>query len=255
MMKNCYFRYLGQDAEKVPAPNENDLKEKLLHKVKERKKLRENKLNSTSLQPLELLEEKEKTKKKKSRKRKPDEDDGNTEDGNGENESVNEKVKKKKGKLLGENSSLVNGNIILEQDSLIIKRKKKKEKKMNKDVNKIKDDFCETTMVKEKMEENDTVGTDFVKEITSNQAFTVLGKDQNSKKLKLKRVLPAWLANPSIVSVDLKKLNHTIDSIPLLEKKFLNKLRENNITHFFPGMKITFWLFKIFLQFFNSNFF
>ena len=57
----------------------------------------------------------------------------------------------------------------------------------------------------------------------------------NDKK-KVKRKLPDWLSNPSVVSVDLKNLNYTIDSISGLDKIFIDKLRANGITHFFPGL-------------------
>ncbi|XP_065217611.1 probable ATP-dependent RNA helicase Dbp73D [Planococcus citri] len=64
--------------------------------------------------------------------------------------------------------------------------------------------------------------------------FTIL-KNLDFKKIqKIKRVLPGWLANPSVVSVDLKNLSVTINDIPYLDPSLVNQLQHNKITHFFP---------------------
>lgn len=85
----------------------------------------------------------------------------------------------------------------------------------------------------ENEEESDQEKEDKIKDQT---AFTIL-KDVNiSKKNKVKRKLPNWLANPSVVSVDLKNLTCKIDSFPQLDKIFIDKLRAQKISHFFPGM-------------------
>lgn len=64
--------------------------------------------------------------------------------------------------------------------------------------------------------------------------FMVLGSDSFTKKQKVKRVLPSWLANPSVVSVNLKELHTTINDIDGLDEDIVAKLKENNITHLFP---------------------
>jgi ATP-dependent RNA helicase DDX51/DBP6 len=48
-------------------------------------------------------------------------------------------------------------------------------------------------------------------------------------------VLPQWLANPSIVSVNLQQLTTTVKDIPGLDRDIVRALKRNNITHFFPG--------------------
>lgn len=53
--------------------------------------------------------------------------------------------------------------------------------------------------------------------------------------IKVKRVLPEWLAKPTIISVDLKHLEVSIDDIPELDSALINKLRNKGCTHFFPG--------------------
>lgn len=53
--------------------------------------------------------------------------------------------------------------------------------------------------------------------------------------IQVKRVLPEWLAKPTIVSVDLKHLEVTIDSIPELDAVLVKKLKNKGYSHFFPG--------------------
>lgn len=59
-----------------------------------------------------------------------------------------------------------------------------------------------------------------------NNTFTVI---------QVKRVLPHWLAKPTIVSVDLKNLEVPIDSLPELDVALVKKLKNKGCTHFFPG--------------------
>jgi len=53
--------------------------------------------------------------------------------------------------------------------------------------------------------------------------------------VKVKRVLPDWLAKPTVVSVDLKHLEVPIDGIPELDPALVQKLKNKGCTHFFPG--------------------
>jgi hypothetical protein len=52
-------------------------------------------------------------------------------------------------------------------------------------------------------------------------------------------VLPQWLANPSVVSVNLQQLTTTVKDIPGLDHDIVRALKRNNITHFFPGNFLT----------------
>ena len=52
---------------------------------------------------------------------------------------------------------------------------------------------------------------------------------------QVKRILPSWLANPSVVSVDLRNLNVTITDISGLDESIIAQLKRNKVTHFFPG--------------------
>jgi hypothetical protein len=55
----------------------------------------------------------------------------------------------------------------------------------------------------------------------------------------VKRVLPHWLANPSVVAVNLQQLTTTIKDIPGLDKDIVLALKRNKISHFFPGNFLT----------------
>jgi len=74
-----------------------------------------------------------------------------------------------------------------------------------------------------------------VDEVKQPTDYKVLGNEDQFRRSKTKRVLPHWLKTPSVVSVDLKNLKNTVDSIPQLDKNIVNNLKNNGITHFFPG--------------------
>ncbi|XP_026479910.1 probable ATP-dependent RNA helicase Dbp73D [Ctenocephalides felis] len=64
--------------------------------------------------------------------------------------------------------------------------------------------------------------------------FTILGNENFQKKLKVKRVLPYWLANPTVMSSDLKNNITSIDTIDMLNETIKNNLKALKIDHFFP---------------------
>ncbi|KAF0768645.1 putative ATP-dependent RNA helicase Dbp73D [Aphis craccivora] len=64
--------------------------------------------------------------------------------------------------------------------------------------------------------------------------FTLIDTHGFKKKKKVKRVLPDWLAKPTIVSVDLKHLDVPINGIPELDPALVQKLKNKGCTHFFP---------------------
>jgi len=51
----------------------------------------------------------------------------------------------------------------------------------------------------------------------------------------VRRVLPDWLANPSIVLADLHKDKCPVDDMKGLSQHLVQSLLKNKITHFFPG--------------------
>ena len=53
----------------------------------------------------------------------------------------------------------------------------------------------------------------------------------------MKRVLPDWLSNPNVISADLKKNQLPVTDMPGLDKDLVERLLQNNVTHFFPGKR------------------
>ena len=51
----------------------------------------------------------------------------------------------------------------------------------------------------------------------------------------MKRVLPAWLAQPNVIKADLKSGQVPVSSVTKLHSVLLENLAKNGITHFFPG--------------------
>ncbi|XP_056639095.1 probable ATP-dependent RNA helicase Dbp73D [Diorhabda sublineata] len=70
--------------------------------------------------------------------------------------------------------------------------------------------------------------------LDTTEGFTVLGVDNLVNRTKVKRVLPSWLSNPTVISVNLQDLQVKISDIKQLDKSLRKLLKANNIRHFFP---------------------
>ena len=68
----------------------------------------------------------------------------------------------------------------------------------------------------------------------SATGFTVLGEDLDKKKAKVRRVLPDWLANPDIVSVDYSEDQLPVEKMLGLDETTAAALKANGVSHFFP---------------------
>ncbi|XP_050295631.1 ATP-dependent RNA helicase DDX51 [Anthonomus grandis grandis] len=66
------------------------------------------------------------------------------------------------------------------------------------------------------------------------EGFTILGGDQFNKRTKVKRVLPKWLLNPTVISINLQKLETRVSDIKILDKHIRKLLKANGVEHFFP---------------------
>lgn len=64
--------------------------------------------------------------------------------------------------------------------------------------------------------------------------FTVIGEVKSKTPQKVQRKLPDWLANPSIITVDLKHQTQSVGDMKGLDTDIIEKLKENGVTHFFP---------------------
>lgn len=65
--------------------------------------------------------------------------------------------------------------------------------------------------------------------------FTILEEFKVDRSKKIHRVLPIWLAKPSIISCDLKNNKIPISELKGLEKFLVDALKRNKINHLFPG--------------------
>lgn len=52
--------------------------------------------------------------------------------------------------------------------------------------------------------------------------------------MQVKRVLPKWLSNPTVISVNLQDLNTKASSMKILDKDLRKKLKANGIKYLFP---------------------
>jgi len=66
------------------------------------------------------------------------------------------------------------------------------------------------------------------------EGFTILGDPTDQKVKKVNRVLPLWLAQPNILSVDLLSDKLAVGDMPGLDKVLVDKLMKEKVTHFFP---------------------
>ncbi|XP_041367177.1 ATP-dependent RNA helicase DDX51-like [Gigantopelta aegis] len=64
--------------------------------------------------------------------------------------------------------------------------------------------------------------------------FTVLGDYKKKQVEKVKRILPDWLAQPSVIGADLKTGQVPVSAVTELHPVLLENLTKNGITHFFP---------------------
>ena len=71
-------------------------------------------------------------------------------------------------------------------------------------------------------------------DVEESSGFTPLGEQEVTGKNKIRRVLPKWLANPDTVSVNLSDQQMSVDLMPGLHEKLVQKLKENQVTYFFP---------------------
>ena len=67
-----------------------------------------------------------------------------------------------------------------------------------------------------------------------DSGFTKLGVFDEAEKVKVRRVLPKWLAEPDIVSVDLGDQQMPVEEMKQLDSSLLSSLQANGIKYFFP---------------------
>ncbi|KAJ8928953.1 hypothetical protein NQ314_018405 [Rhamnusium bicolor] len=106
----------------------------------------------------------------------------------------------------------------------------------------VNDEFIDKTITEELINTEEQIqGTDKTGEIkkpkqsTKNlEGFTILGSENFAKKSKVKRVLPKWLSNPTVISLNLQNLHTKVSEVKLLDKGIRKLLKANDINYFFP---------------------
>lgn len=62
---------------------------------------------------------------------------------------------------------------------------------------------------------------------------------------QVKRVLPKWLANPTVIPVNLQELTYKVSHMKQLDKDLRSKLKANGVTYFFPvQVEVIPWLLR-----------
>ncbi|XP_046996978.1 ATP-dependent RNA helicase DDX51 [Schistocerca americana] len=197
-------RYLAVDSSGDQCTKEKENLQKLLQKIEERRKQKKTTLNTLQNETGYITES------------------STVPQGGNESESVSKK-KKKKRKLSDANeadSEDVKNMRITETGDVI-------SNDAQTDLIKVDESYQSENEIKDSNEVDN-------EENLPESEFTVLGSDSFAKKQKVKRVLPSWLANPSVVSVNLKELHTTVDDIGGLDEDIVAEMKENHITHLFP---------------------
>ncbi|XP_022094138.1 ATP-dependent RNA helicase DDX51-like [Acanthaster planci] len=68
----------------------------------------------------------------------------------------------------------------------------------------------------------------------SEKGFTVLGGERKKKKQKVARVLPDWLAHPTVIEHDLRKHSVTVEEMEQLDSRLVRSLLDEGIKSLFP---------------------
>lgn len=73
-------------------------------------------------------------------------------------------------------------------------------------------------------------------DLDNHEGFTILDEVSKEKAQKAFRVLPNWLAKPSVISCDLSNNKVPIKKISGIDKFLVSALKRNKVQHFFPGI-------------------
>lgn len=171
-------------------------------------------------------------------------------------QELNHKKKKKKTKNFNEayvENIKLNENSIINDDEQKRKnsdqdhkKKKKKRKNVHNEENYEKNDktlYAENTY----NEDSSKISNNSINEIQKEQQtnFIVLGEKSRHKSYKVKRILPEWLTNPRIISVDLDSGPSLEELNSILDLKLIEVLKTNGINKLFPVQaSMISWLLK-----------
>lgn len=78
-----------------------------------------------------------------------------------------------------------------------------------------------------------------------NSDFIILGTKNKRRKREVKRILPEWLANPEVISIDLNSGPTLEEMTSILDSKLIEVLKDNGINKLFPVQaSMVSWLLK-----------
>lgn len=156
---------------------------------------------------------------------------------------VEDKAKKKLGKLhLASKDGITtedndDNSMEASDDSEVEKDTGKKEKK-RKGENIVSNGKRESEPDKIPQERQDTP-EEMPEEERKDTGFTVIGGQKKDKEVKkVRRVLPDWLAKPTIINSDFNSVLLAVEQIPYLDSHILNKLQQHDINHLFPVQSV-----------------
>ena len=87
----------------------------------------------------------------------------------------------------------------------------------------------------EKEENMEEIAVETSENKSEETGFTVIGGHKKDKEVKkVQRVLPDWLAKPTIINSDFSSNMTPVDKIPYLDPHIVRKLQQQNINHLFP---------------------
>ncbi|XP_021344473.1 ATP-dependent RNA helicase DDX51-like [Mizuhopecten yessoensis] len=151
-------------------------------------------------------------------------------------EDISSGSRKKKKKRRTENETT-------EVDETSSKKKKKKKHKSDENGEEMQqktenamdeeENLLDESAVDLKGKEEVDVGDD-TDVMDGEKKFPVLGNFQQKVVQKVNRVLPDWLANPNVITADLKSTTLPVGKMTGLDPDLVVQLQENNISHFFP---------------------
>ncbi|RZC34682.1 Helicase C and/or DEAD domain containing protein [Asbolus verrucosus] len=120
-----------------------------------------------------------------------------------------------------------------------------KDKAVKSSENEIHEFIDETVANTNTIDDNQEAGSSKPKPIDLNN-FTVLGVENSFKKTKAERVLPQWLANPTVISSNLQNLSAKVSKMKQLDKSIRKTLRANGIKYLFPiQAEVIPWLLEV----------
>lgn len=255
-------RYMGDDEDELDQRDETSRLTQLQRDIADRKRKRQldqnESINRVCVNSTEALDSKQlrsdvqeevsSTKKAKKKKTKCTEEKSSS-----EKNSKKKKRSSKEGKTAEDGEDQVMELSVdsdlpkdhLEEDK-IIKVTKKKERKKDKNKS-ITNDETVSNGKRDSEHEQDEVPSqeklDIPEEAPKDEiketGFTVIGGQRKDKEVKkVQRVLPDWLAKPTIINSDFSSNVTPVEKMPFLDSHIIRKLRQHDINHLFPVQSV-----------------